>query len=84
VLFKLGYQKGKFWGFYLPMVLFAMLFGAYSAISSLPEYTTITIDFIVYASENLPLVSGGIVVLATILLILSYAISQKLYSKRDF
>ncbi len=84
ILFWLGYQKGKFWGFYLPMIFFALLFGAYTAISSLPGNQTLTIDFIVYASENVLTVSGGIVILATIILLLSYAISQKLYSKRDF
>lgn len=84
VLFKLGYQKGKFWGFYLPMVFFALLFGAYSAITQLPEHKTLTLDFIVYASENMLIVSGSIVALATVLLFLSYAISLKLYSNRDF
>jgi ABC-2 type transport system permease protein len=84
ILFRLGYQKGKFWGFYLPMVFFALLFGAYSAITQLPEYKTLTLDFIVYASKNMLIVSGSIVVLATVLLFLSYAISLKLYSKRDF
>jgi hypothetical protein len=84
ILFRLGYHKGKFWGFYLPMVSFALLFGVYSTITNLPENKTLTLDFIVYASENLLMVSGSIVVLATILLILSYMISLKLYSKRDF
>ncbi|MDD4295816.1 MAG: ABC-2 transporter permease [Ruminiclostridium sp.] len=84
ILFRLGYHKGKFWGFYLPMIFFALLFGVYSGITQLPGNKTLTIDFIVYASENLLMVSGSIVVLATILLILSYLISLKLYSKRDF
>jgi len=84
MLFRLGYHKGKFWGFYLPMGFFALLFGAYLAITHLPENKTLTLNFIVYASENLLMVSGSIVVLATMLLILSYMISLKLYSKRDF
>lgn len=84
VLFKLGYQKGKFWGFYLPVVFFALLFGAYSAITQLPQYKSLTLDFIVYASENLLVVSGIVVALATAVLFLSYAISLKLYSERDF
>ena len=84
ILFRLGYHKGKFWGFYLPMVFFALLFGLFFTITSMPGNETLTIDFIVYASENLLMVSGSIVVLATILLILSYMISLKLYSKRDF
>jgi hypothetical protein len=84
MLFRLGYHKGKFWGFYLPMGFFALLFGAYLAITHLPGNKTLTLNFIVYASENLLMVSGSIVVLATMLLILSYMISLKLYSKRDF
>ncbi|NLF82723.1 MAG: ABC-2 transporter permease [Candidatus Gastranaerophilales bacterium] len=84
ILFRLGYHKGKFWGFYLPIVFFVLIFETYLAITSLPGNETLTLDFIVYASENLLIVSGSIVVLATILLILSYMISLKLYSKRDF
>ena len=84
ILFWLGYQKGKFWGFYLPILFFSMLFGAYSVITSLPKNKTLTIDLIVFASENLLIVIGGVVALATIILILSYMISVKLYSKRDF
>lgn len=84
ILFRLGYHKGKFWGFYLPMVFFSMFVGAYSAITSLPENNTLVLDLIIRASENLLMVSGGVVVLATILLLLSYQISIKLYSKRDF
>lgn len=66
------------------MGFFALLFGAYSAITHLPGNKALTLNFIVYASENLLMVSGSIVVLATMLLILSYMISLKLYSKRDF
>ena len=66
------------------MVFFALLFGACLAITHLPVNKTLTLTFIVYASENLLMVSGSIVVLATMLLILSYMISLKLYSKRDF
>ena len=84
ILFRLGYHKGKFWGFYLPVVFFALLFGLFFTITSLPGNETLILDFIVYATENLIMVSGSIVVLATILLILSYTISLKLYSKRDF
>ena len=62
MLFRLGYHKGKFWGFYLPMGFFALLFGAYLAITHLPENKTLTLNFIVYASENLLMVSGSIVV----------------------
>lgn len=84
ILFRLGYQKGKFWGFFLPATFFALLFGAYNGIALLPGNETLTIDFIVYASENMLLMSGGMVILATVILVLSYIASTKLYSKRDF
>lgn len=84
ILFRLGYQKGKFWGFYLPTIFFALLFSMYYVITSQPGNETMTLDFIVYASENLLLISGGIIALATVILFLSYKISIKLYSKRDF
>lgn len=84
VLFRLGYNKGKFWGFFLPVVFFSLLLGMYSTITYLPGNKTLTLDILVFASENLLMVVGSIVVLATILLILSYMISLKLYSKRDF
>ena len=35
VLFKLGYTKGKFWGVILPVILFGVIFSAYSFIVSL-------------------------------------------------
>jgi len=84
VLFKLGYQKGKFWGFYLPTIFFSLLFGIYTGITYLPGNTALTFDFILYASENLLLVSGGTFILATMLLSLSYMISIRQYSRRDF
>ncbi|NMA70183.1 MAG: ABC-2 transporter permease [Desulfitobacterium sp.] len=84
ILFRFGYNKGKFWGFYLPVVLFAILFSSYVGFSSMPQYSTLTLDFIVFASENLLLVSGCLAALATVILLLSYLLSLKLYSKRDF
>ena len=66
------------------MIFFSLLFSAYVSITSLPRYSKLTLALIVFASENVWLVCGGVVVLATILLALSYMISVKLYSKRDF
>ncbi len=83
ILFRLGYHKGKFWGFYLPCLVFAVLFGTYYTITLLPGYGTLTINFIQYASDNILLISGGMIVLATLLLYLSYVASIQLYAKRD-
>ena len=84
ILFRIGYAKGKIWGFYLPAIFFAILIGIYTTIISIPGNETITIEFIGYASENMLLVSGGMVILAIAFLFLSYALSIKLYAKRDF
>lgn len=84
ILFRLGYQKGKFWGFYTPVILFSLIFAAYNAITMLPGNEGLTFDFIIYASEHIFLLSGGLIVLSTVILFLSYLLSVKLYSKRDF
>jgi hypothetical protein len=84
LLFRLGYHKGKFWGFYLPFIFFGILFALYYYIVSLSGNQELTLNLITYASDNMLLVNGVMVVLATILLFLSYNISIKQYSKRDF
>jgi len=84
MLFWLGYQKGKFWGFYLPMIFFSLALGACLSLTYLPGNTTIILDFIIYTTENIYKVTGAVFVAATILLICSYLLSVKLYSGRDF
>jgi len=84
VLFKRGYTKGKFWGVFLPVILFGIIFGAYPLIVNLSGNEALTIELIAYASENLLLVGGLILLLASALLLISYAISVRVYSKRDF
>jgi len=84
ILFKLGYVKGKFIGVILPVILFGLIFGAYPLIISLSGNEALTIELISYASENIFLVSGGILLLATVVLLGSYALSVRVYSKRDF
>ena len=84
ILFHLGYAKGKIWGFYLPAVFFAILAGIYAAVSVLPGNETKTIEIIKYASEHMPLVSGGMMVLAAAVWFLSYGLSIRIYAKRDF
>jgi len=84
ILFRFGYNKGKFWGFYLPVFLFAFFFSSYITFSAAPEYSAFTLNLLMKASENLFLVSGSMIAIATILLILSYIVSLKAYSNRDF
>lgn len=83
ILFKLGYIKGKFGGFYLPLILFGLLYILYSIITSLPGNETLVLNLLMYVSEHVVITSGGIAIAATIFLCISYAASVRLYSKRD-
>jgi hypothetical protein len=83
ILFRLGYNKGKFLGFYLPAVFLGLLYGANSFLFSSSGNGLSVMDILQYAREHMLLVSGGMALLATILLAVSYFISIRLYSKRD-
>jgi hypothetical protein len=84
VLFKIGYQKGKFIGFYLPAILFSVLFSVYSVLSYTSDNQNLTMNFLVWASENLILVSIILIIIATVLMLISYLLSLRFYSRRDF
>ena len=84
MLFKLGYTKGKFLGFHLPAILFGMAFGAYFTITRLPGNELLQLRLLSFAIENMLIICGGMVALGIVLLYLSYALSVRVYSKRDF
>ena len=84
ILFKLGYSKGKFWGMLVPISLFAVLYGVWVIISSLPGNEYLLFNALEYASKNMFLVNGGIIAVATLILLFSFFLSKKLYSNRDF
>ena len=84
VLFKRGYTKGRFWGVFLPVILFGVIIGAYQFIVNLSGNEAFTIELISYASDNLLPISGGMIVFASVILYISYRISVRVYSKRDF
>ena len=84
ILFKLGYSKGKFWGMLVPIALFAMLYGVWVIVSSLPGNEYLLFNILEYASQNMLLVNGGMVVIATLILLLSFLLSKMLYANRDF
>jgi ABC-type transport system involved in multi-copper enzyme maturation permease subunit len=82
ILFRLGYQKGKFWGFILPVALFGGICGVMVFLIGISEdvYTSGLIDF----SINHPFIlSGGLMVAAALLLAVSYKLSVWIFSKRD-
>ncbi len=84
ILFKLGYSKGKFWGMLLPLLLFEVLYSVWVIISSLPGNEYLLFNALKYASENMLLVNGSIILAATLILLFSFLLSKKLYSDREF
>jgi len=82
-LFKLGYQKGKIWGIYMPAMVFGALYMAFYIYMMVSERNVI-MDSIRFASDNMLLVSGGMGTLAVMILLLSYMLSLRLYSRRNF
>ncbi len=84
LLFKLGYQKGKFWGMYVPLGVCTMAYAVFWTYTLLPGNEKLVLHILVYASEHMLLVSGGMLVLAAALLMVSYLLSLKIYLKREF
>ena len=84
-LFKLGYEKGKYLGTYLPIaVLFLALLTHDIIMWQFEVHTSIINILINYVAENLLLAVGGIVIISTKLLFLSYVVSVRAYNRRDF
>ena len=83
LLFMVGYQKGKF--FSIPCFLVIML-GLMAPIVILEDsgQESIIVKLLGFAEENLFLLSGSVFLAATVIFILSYFISVKVYSKREF
>ena len=84
LLFKFGYLKAKVIGFYIPMILFSMLFSLYLVIMSFPKNAYLATNFLIFAGNNMLLVCGCLIAIATAILILSYILSVRIYLKRDF
>lgn len=83
VLFKLGYQKGWFWGFYLPLILTGSVYAAIMEYDLL-KGGTFLFDLLVYASEHILAVCFGLLGAGAALLAGSWFFSVKIYSRRDF
>ena len=84
LLFKMGYQKGKIWGHYVPAILICLAYIALIEYDMLVGNGTFIFDLLVYASNHILAVSGGMSAAGGILLALSYLLSVKLYSGREF
>jgi len=81
-LYKMGYQRGKILGVYLPAVLFGFLFISYS-VRMMVSARNFTFEYLILARENMLLVCSVLFALSALLLFVSYKLSQKIYSKRD-
>lgn len=84
VLFRLGYQKGKIWGYYVPAIVICLIYCAVIEYDTIVRGGTFILDLLVYASEHMLAVSGGMLVLGAVLLGLSYLLSVRWYGRRDF
>lgn len=84
VLFKLGYNKGKFWGMVLPAIFMGIIYGAFTGMSHLSGSDLLILDVLEYAYQNMLLISGSITLLGVIFLMISYTLSKHIYASRDF
>ncbi len=83
LLFKMGYQRGKVWGYYVPAVLICLIYVAmleYDAMAG----NGFLLNLLVYASDHLLVVSGGMFAAGGMLLALSCFLSLWLYGRREF
>lgn len=83
ILFKLGYSKGKFWGFMLPAIFVGALYGV-AGVVMFGGNGAVIMDVLSFAGEHLVALSGGLFLLAVVILFVSYSISKHIYNKRDF
>ncbi len=84
-LFKIGYAKGKSIGFYIPVVAVTIiLFALYLLWYVNDDFKQWLINAIGWAYNNPLCISGIMLVSASLLLALSYVLSNLFYSKREF
>lgn len=83
VLFKLGYQKGKIWGYYIPAALVCLL---YIIVMEYDHYVggKFITNLLIYASEHSLTVTCGISGAGAAALAFSCFLSLKIYSRREF
>ena len=83
ILFKLGYQKGKLWGYYIPAFLVCLVYGAVMGYETMTGGTFLH-ELLLYASEHVLIVSFGIFGLGAVILTVSVLLSMRIYSRREF
>ena len=83
LLFRLGYQKGKMFGLYIPTTVFIVTFFAMEIFSSMSGGRNLFFEIVVMASDNLLLLSGVLGGIAMAVMLLSYWLSLRVYTRRD-
>ncbi|MDR1565530.1 MAG: ABC-2 transporter permease [Oscillospiraceae bacterium] len=81
VMFRMGYEKGKIFGFYIPVFVIALIFGLTAAFAA--TRIEILLGWLLYWLANPLKVCGIMLAVGTVLFYLSYRLSLWLYSKRD-
>ena len=82
-LFKLGYQKGKLLGFYVPAITISILCTGGMTLMSMTNINFISIAYN-FGTNNLMLINWSILLLSAVILFISYSLSKAIYNKRDF
>ena len=84
-LFKFGYEKGKYYGTYIPIIFVFALLIVHDVIMWQFSLQTSVINLVMgFISGNLFIMAGGFFILSIALLLLSYLLSVRIYNKRDF
>jgi ABC-type transport system involved in multi-copper enzyme maturation permease subunit len=82
-MFRFGYEKGKIWGFYIPLVAIASIFGAVSALSTMESVLPTVLRWMAYWGENAVFVCAIMLAIGAALMYISYRLSLLLFAKRD-
>jgi ABC-type transport system involved in multi-copper enzyme maturation permease subunit len=81
VMFRMGYEKGKIFGFYIPIFVVAAIFGVVGALAT--SRVEILVNWFSYWFANPLKVCGIMLLLGSVMFYASYRLSLWLYSKRD-
>lgn len=84
LLFRLGYQKGKLWGMYVPLGIFGFALLLLELYINMPGHEDFLFRLLVYASEHILGVCCGILGAAAAILAVSYLLSVRIYTRREF
>ena len=82
-LFRLGYEKGKIWGFYLPIGITVALFELISILSNTETFMPKVLGWLRYWSEHTLIICAVTLAIGAALMYVSYRLSLWQYNKRD-